>query len=142
MRENTKSAVQQNKTGISKLLNGVAVVVLFGVVAAFWVVASGAGSSAEALDSKTAIVSNEEGVVCELPLSQNTTYVVESDLGVNTIVVENGEVYMLEADCPGHDCMNQGRISSSSQTIVCLPHKVWIEITSTENEESFDAIGS
>jgi hypothetical protein len=94
------------------------------------------------VEVKTAVVHNDSGIVCELPLSTDTTYEVTSELGANTVVVEGGEVYVAEADCPGHDCMSQGRISDTSQTIVCLPHKMWIEITSDTQDAAFDAIGS
>lgn len=109
---------------------------------------SGVFSSAEASENKVAIVQNENGILCELSLSENTTFNATSELGTNVVVVEDGKIYIADADCPGHDCISQGKISESSQTIVCLPHKLWIEIKSvndgiTNSEEmNFDAIGS
>lgn len=47
----------------------------------------------------------------------------------NTVVIKDGKVYMSEANCNGHDCIHQGKKSQTQQTIVCLPHKVLIEIT-------------
>jgi hypothetical protein len=130
----------------SKAVNIAVICALFAVVFVVWAMVSGAFSTsslkAEAAEVKTAVVHNEDGIVCELPLSTDATFEVASELGANTVVVEDGEVYVAEADCPGHDCMSQGRISDISQTIVCLPHKMWIEITSDTQDAAFDAIGS
>ena len=55
-------------------------------------------------------------------------FTVESDLGYNTIRVENGSVAIVEADCPDQICVNQGSISDSAVPIVCLPHRLVIQI--------------
>jgi hypothetical protein len=130
----------------SKAVNIAVICALFAAAVVVWAVMSGTFATAlpeaEAAEVKTAVVHNDSGIVCELPLSTDTTFDVTSELGTNTIVVECGKVYVAEADCPGHDCMSQGRISDTSQTIVCLPHKLWIEITSDTQDTAFDAIGS
>lgn len=48
--------------------------------------------------------------------------------GKNTLVIENGSAYMEYADCPDKICIGQGRISDSSESIVCLPNKVVVTI--------------
>ena len=35
---------------------------------------------------------------------------------------------MTEADCPDGYCKRQGEISTEKETIVCLPHKLVVEI--------------
>lgn len=49
-------------------------------------------------------------------------------LGLNSVVIENGKVYVKEATCRGHDCMDMGKISECGQMIVCLPNKVIITV--------------
>ena len=44
--------------------------------------------------------------------------------------VKKGKIRVLNSDCPQHICMNMGWIQYSGQTIVCVPNKVLIEITS------------
>ncbi|HAL62983.1 MAG TPA: hypothetical protein DCO93_00905 [Clostridiales bacterium] len=62
---------------------------------------------------------------CEKPLSENC----EIDIyGKNTAIIENGSVYMKDADCPDKLCIHQGKISDSSKKIICLPNKVVIEV--------------
>ena len=57
----------------------------------------------------------------------------------NTAVIEDGNIRMKSADCRGQDCIRQGKISRPSQTIVCLPHKVIIEIEGGDEDE-YDSI--
>lgn len=45
----------------------------------------------------------------------------------NVCEIKNGEVRMIEADCPDHLCMKQKAVDSTGGTIVCLPNKVVIE---------------
>ena len=42
--------------------------------------------------------------------------------------VSEGKIRVCEADCPDQVCVNQGWISSEAVPIVCLPHKLMIEI--------------
>lgn len=78
-----------------------------------------------------ALVHDADGRVYELPLDEDATLEVRTDAGSNTVVVEDGEVFVSQADCDNLDCMHQGRISAPNQQIICLPHKMWIEVTQT-----------
>lgn len=75
-----------------------------------------------------AVVHDGDGGQTVLSLSENGEHVISTSLGTNVVVVEDGSVRVSAADCPNHDCVEQGTISSSSQQIVCLPHKLWIEV--------------
>ena len=46
----------------------------------------------------------------------------------NVVVIENGEVYMREADCPDATCVKTGRVRYAGQTIVCLPNRVSVTV--------------
>jgi hypothetical protein len=68
--------------------------------------------------------------VAEYQLSVDGVYYLNG--GTNVLVIENGEAYMREADCPDkfskNGCVNTGRISYVGQKIVCLPNKIIVEI--------------
>ena len=66
--------------------------------------------------------------VGKYPLSENGEYVIGD--GSNTFVIEDGYAYMKYADCPNHNCINQGKISLEGERIDCLPNRVMIEILS------------
>ncbi len=68
-------------------------------------------------------------MIAELPLDRDKTFTVKNELGTNTIVIEDGSAYVTDADCPDKICEEMGRISKSGETIVCLPHKLIIEIS-------------
>ena len=52
--------------------------------------------------------------------------------------IQDGQVFISEADCPDGLCVNTGKISKTGQTIICLPHKLVIEITDSETSVSDD----
>lgn len=53
--------------------------------------------------------------------------------GTNILVIENGVAYMLEADCPDHICVSQGKIRYTGQCITCLPNKLTVTVYGTED---------
>lgn len=55
-------------------------------------------------------------------------FTVETERGWNTLRVSPGQIQVVDADCPGHDCVQQGAISDGVIPIVCLPHRLVIEI--------------
>jgi len=55
---------------------------------------------------------------------RHTIRILAPDGGFNELLLENGRVRVLSADCPGHDCVNMGVLRSSSAPLVCLPHRL------------------
>lgn len=56
--------------------------------------------------------------------------IIINEQGKNVVKIENGKVYMKEADCPDKICVRHTPISKSGEMIVCLPNKVVLEIKS------------
>jgi len=46
----------------------------------------------------------------------------------NEILIANGRVSMLTADCPDHDCIKTGTIDQGGQIIACLPNRLALRI--------------
>ncbi len=69
-------------------------------------------------------------VIAEYPLSGDETHVIETPGGKNLLRIEGGSARIEEADCPDRLCVKMGRISRGGQTVVCLPHRVVVEIVS------------
>lgn len=57
----------------------------------------------------------------------------------NRIRIQDGAAYMEEADCPDGYCEEQGKISGRTQTIVCLPHKLVVEVLDADGLENDNA---
>ena len=62
-------------------------------------------------------------------LDEDQTVPISTSYGMNLLVIEDGCVRMQEADCPDHYCVGMGRIQKDHQTIICLPHKLVVEVT-------------
>lgn len=62
------------------------------------------------------------------------SFVLEDENGSNTVLVEKGRIRISEADCPDQICVKQGWISDGTVPIVCLPHKLVVEIVGTGGE--------
>ena len=52
--------------------------------------------------------------------------------GTNTLVIENGEAWVSEANCPDKICMGMGKISKNGEFIACLPNQVIIVVEGGE----------
>lgn len=61
-------------------------------------------------------------------LEDDQTIEIKEDLGINTVQIKDGRAKMIEADCPDGYCMDQNEISRENETIVCLPHKLVVEV--------------
>lgn len=75
------------------------------------------------------------------PLSVNTEVVIETENnGKNTLVIEDGKAFIKNATCPDKICEGHSKISFKGETIVCLPHKVVIEIVASDSENELDVV--
>ena len=63
--------------------------------------------------------------------------VLEDERGKNTIQVERDRIRVSEADCPDQICVQQGFIVDGTVPIVCLPHRLMVEIG--QGERNLDA---
>ena len=113
----------------NRTVNAIAIVLIALVVAASFVLAGWLpGGAAASTENPVAVVHDADGNTYRLPLNQNTTLQVRSSMGTNEITVEGGQVYVSESDCDGHNCMRQGRIDAPGTQLICLPHRLWIEV--------------
>ena len=68
--------------------------------------------------------------VLRKPLAVEGSYPIEqADGSVNVIAVEDGAAYMAEANCRDGLCIRQGRMKNAAKTIVCLPHKLVVQLS-------------
>lgn len=79
------------------------------------------------------------------PLSKNQTITIvsgENNEYYNILVIENGEAYVSEANCPGRlawtKCTNQPKISHTNESIICKEHHLSIEIENSDPDVQED----
>ena len=130
--------VAQKKAYRRMKLNVVAVLVIVAVALAAATAANALGS---AVDARTAVIQDADGNTFTMPLSQDDALTVTSSAGTNVIEVQAGKVRVSEADCPNQDCLEQGWISKAGQQIVCLPHKLVVNITDEDAGSTYDVVG-
>lgn len=53
----------------------------------------------------------------------------------NLFACENGEIRMLQSSCPDLICVHHAAVSRTGENIVCLPHKLVIEIVGAQENE-------
>ena len=68
------------------------------------------------------------------------TIPIKTEYGYNLIEIGDGEVRVIEADCPDKLDVKQGYISKTGEVIVCLPNRLVIEIKGVDDERDIDYI--
>lgn len=60
----------------------------------------------------------------------------------NVCRIKDGEVRMVQADCPDQLCVHQNPVGEHGGTIVCLPNRVVIEAVQegSQTEDTLDAV--
>ena len=96
-------------------------------------------------DGNKVVIKVDGEIVKIVNLTDTNNIIVNGyDGGTNTVVIENGTVYMTEADCPDKICVNTGKISKIGETIVCLSHRVVVEIqgevSQSDSDDSIDSV--
>lgn len=84
---------------------------------------------------KVAVVyfQNERILTIDLTLHEKKEYQVNGKNGMVRIEVDDDKIRVIEEESPLHICSKQGYISKSTESIVCLPNKIVIQIE-TKNE--------
>ena len=73
------------------------------------------------------------------PLTENGVYPLNG--GSNILVIENGEAWLSDANCPDHLCVKMGKIRYNGQTITCLPNRLTVTVEGGESNGVDFAVG-
>ena len=71
----------------------------------------------------------------KITLNKNQTIHINKE---NTLKIENHKIRMISATCPDHLCIKQGTINKKGQSIICLPHKLIVEVVSGDEKQQDD----
>ena len=94
------------------------IIVILGLAISFWSIA---GSS----QGDTVLIKAGGELFGTYSLNENKEIDVN---GTNTVVIEDGTVYMKDSTCKNHVCIDTGKISETKDSIVCLPNKIVVTI--------------
>ena len=74
-----------------------------------------------------------------VPLNNNEeTIKVVTTNGTNVIQISKGKAHISEADCPDKVCVKDGYIDNPSKILVCLPHKVVVQVIGSNKQTTDD----
>lgn len=79
----------------------------------------------------TVLVDGEEKATYSLNVDKTIKLDTE-DGNYNTVVIKDGKAYVSDATCPDKICVSHRAISKVGESIICLPHKTVVSVTSTE----------
>ena len=70
------------------------------------------------------------------PLSKEQTLSIPyGEDGYNLLFISGGEASISDADCPDGLCVRQRAVDRNGESIICLPHKLVIQITAGKERE-------
>ena len=94
----------------------------------------------QATHNAKAVVTIDGEVYGSFPLDTDCVEKIElPDGAYNILEIKEGKADITEASCPDGICVNHRAVNKQSQSIVCLPNKVVVEIESGEEAE-LDAV--
>lgn len=112
------------------VLVGAVLAVLF-VGSCIWIWRAGLPTAGEA----RVCIYQDGALLEEHPLSEDGVYRIELEDGaVNVVEIKDGGVCVSEANCENQVCVQTGVIRSSAYPIVCLPHKLVVQIEGGDQE--------
>ena len=77
----------------------------------------------------------------ELTDGLDEEFMLESSYGINKVVIHDGKIGIVEANCKDEICIKEGFIGEVGERIVCLPNRLIIEIAGEQkNSEEEDVI--
>jgi hypothetical protein len=89
-------------------------------------------------DAAQEVLVKHNGVIIKsfkLTEKTNEEFLYDEDGEINRIVIKDGVVSISEANCRDQICVKTQAITQNGGIIVCLPHKVTVEIFSENAEE-------
>ncbi|MEG0924721.1 MAG: NusG domain II-containing protein [Anaerovoracaceae bacterium] len=97
-------------------------------------------SVAGSVTGSQAVVSVDGKLYGSYSLSKDQVITINENNHINKITIKGGQVSMTFSDCHNQICVKHSEITKTSESIVCLPNKVMVEIKGKGGD--FDAISN
>lgn len=113
------------------------IILFFLILAGIFYAVSRYGGEEESLGREIVIYSDNK-LYERIKIDEETekTVEVKSKYGKNTLIIENGGVRIEASDCSDKVCVKEGLASKQGQTLVCLPHKLVVEVVGIKSQEN------
>lgn len=80
-------------------------------------------------------VDNELKYRIDLPVEDERKIHLQTDHGFNNVLIKDSKVRIIKSNCNDQICVKDGEITNVNDILVCLPHKVLVEIKGKQNSE-------
>lgn len=77
-------------------------------------------------------IEQDSKVIKEVPLDKNQEFKISYGGHYNIVKIKDGKAYVSDADCPDKICTHMSPIHDVGETIVCLPHRLFLEVYSDD----------
>ncbi|MBQ6843695.1 MAG: NusG domain II-containing protein [Agathobacter sp.] len=108
----------------------ISILAIFCIAVCVWVYKGGA------VEGSNIIITIDGEEYGKYSLLEEQTIVIENGNAKNVIEIKGGKAYMLEASCPDQLCVDQNEISFDKESIICLPNKVVLTVTSDAKSDA------
>lgn len=83
----------------------------------------------------TVTVTVDKTVYGTYPLDRDAEIPIRSEIGYNLLIIRDGEAFVESASCPDGICVSHRPIASDGESIICLPNKVVISVSSENSAD-------
>ena len=118
------------------LFDGLLILALLLTALAVWLFIGGGRGDTDSGAVVRVMVEGQEDTY--YPLSRDGVFPLNG--GTNTLVIQDGDAWVSDADCPDQLCVHQGRIHKNGQWIICLPNRVAVTIEGGTEDAEWDEI--
>lgn len=92
-------------------------------------------------DGAVAIVTVDGKRHSSYPLCEDREVIIENGSGgTNILVIKDGKAHIRSASCPDGICSAHKPISTTDESIICLPNKVVITVEGASSSDSADVV--
>lgn len=79
-------------------------------------------------EGKQVVITVDGEVFGTYSISTDREIEVKTERGVNIVSIYDGKVSVTAADCPDKYCVNHVAVNETGETVVCLPHRMIVEV--------------
>ncbi len=116
-----------------RLINDIILIVVLVIIPVIMLIYGNIDNNTES--DALVVITLDGSLYKTLPLFEDLELTVPSENGINIVIIKDGSVWVSDADCPNQIGVDHNPISKKGEQIVCLPHKVVLEIISGEDSE-------
>lgn len=84
------------------------------------------------------VIEQDSKIIKKVALDKDQEFKIEYAGHYNIVKIKDGKAFVSEADCSDKICTHMAPISDVGETIICLPHRLFLEVYSENSKDSRD----